>query len=121
MDIEIFLENLKLPKQTLNYQKTKYIVSEWQKSERDFAFVVNKDVSSKDLVNAISSVDQNLISDIKVFDVYEGNNIHENQKSIAINVTIQSYEKTLTVNDLERIKKQMIETEENKTEAKIRA
>ena len=121
MGFEIFLENLKLPKKTLNDQKTKYIVSDYQKSERDFAFVVNKDVSSKDLVNAISSVDQNLISDIKVFDVYEGNNIPENQKSIAINVTIQSFEKTLTVNDLERINKQIIETVENKTGAKIRA
>ena len=121
MGFEIFLENLKLPKKTLNDQKTKFIVSDYQKSERDFAFVINKDVSSKDLVDAISSVDQNLISDIKVFDVYEGNNIPENQKSIAINVTIQSFEKTLTVNDLERINKQIIETVENKTGAKIRA
>ena len=121
MGFEIFLENLKLPKKTLNDQKTKFIVSDYQKSERDFAFIINKDVSSKDLVEAISSVDQNLISDIKVFDVYEGNNIPENQKSIAINVTIQSFEKTLTVNDLERINKQIIETVENKTGAKIRA
>ena len=121
MGFEIFLENLKLPKKTLNDQKTKFIVSDYQKSERDFAFIINKDVSSKDLVDAISSVDQNLISDIKVFDVYEGNNIPENQKSIAINVTIQSFEKTLTVNDLERINKQIIETVENKTGAKIRA
>jgi phenylalanyl-tRNA synthetase beta chain len=118
---EIFIDNLKLPKKTLNDQKTKFVVSDYQKSERDFAFIVDKNVSSKDLTNAISSVDQNLISNIKIFDVYEGANIPENQKSIAISVTIQSFEKTLNDSDLEKINKLIIETVENKTGAKIRA
>ncbi len=118
---EIFIDNLKLPKKTLNDQKTKFTVSDYQKSERDFAFIVNKDVNVQDLVNAISSVDKNLISNIKVFDVYEGENIPENQKSIAINVTIQSFEKTLNENDLENINNSIIRTVENKTGAKIRS
>jgi len=118
---EIFLDNLKLPKKTLKDQKTKFKVSDYQKSERDFAFIVNKDVKSQDLINAVSSVDQKLISNIKVFDVYEGENIPENQKSIAISVTIQSFEKTLNDNDLENINKSIIKTVENKTGAKIRS
>ena len=111
---------MKLPKKTLNDQKTKFVVSDYQKSERDFAFIVNKNISSQDLINAISSVDQNLISNIKVFDVYEGENIPKNQKSVAISVTIQSLEKTLNDNDLEKINQLIIETVENKTGAKIR-
>ena len=118
---EIFLDNLKLTKKTLNNQKVKFTVSDFQKSERDFAFVVNKDVNAQDLINAILSVDQNLISNIKVFDVYEGENIPENQKSIAISVTIQSSEKTLNDNDLENINNSIIKTVENKTGAKIRS
>ena len=118
---EIFVDNLKLPKKTLNDQKKKYKVSEYQKSERDFAFVVNKNINAQDLINAISSVDQKLISNIKVFDVYEGENILENHKSIAINVTIQSSEKTLNDNDLENINNLIIKTVENKTGAKIRS
>ena len=118
---EIFLDNLKLPKKTLNDQKTKFAVSDYQKSERDFAFIISKNVSSQDLINAISSVDKNLISNIKVFDVYEGDNIPENKKSVAISVTIQSYEKTLNDNDLEKVNKLIIETVENKTGAKIRS
>ena len=118
---EIFLDNLKLPKKTLNDQKTKFVVSDYQKSERDFAFIVNKDVTSQDLINAVSNVDQNLISNIKIFDVYEGENIPENQKSIAISVSIQSFEKTLNDIDLEKINKLIIETVENKTGAKIRS
>ena len=118
---EIFIDNLKLPKKTLNDQKTKFVVSDYQKSERDFAFIVNKNISSQDLINAISNVGQNLISNIKVFDVYEGSNIPENQKSIAISVTIQSFEKTLNDNDLEKINKLIIQTVEDKTGAKIRS
>ena len=118
---EIFLEHLNFSKKTLNDQKSKFITSDFQKSERDFAFVVNRDVKAQDLINAISSVDQKLISNIKVFDVYEGENIPDNQKSIAISVTIQSNEKTLNDNDLEKINNLIIETVENKTGAKIRS
>ena len=118
---EIFLDNLKLPKKSLNDQKTNYAVSDYQKSERDFAFIIDRNVSSQDLIDAISSVDKTLINNIKVFDVYEGDNIPENQKSIAISLTIQSFEKTLNDRDLEKINKLIIETVENKTGAKIRS
>ena len=118
---EIFLDNLKLPKKSLKDQKTKYSVSDYQKSERDFAFIVDKKIKVQDLVNVVSNVDKNLISNIKVFDVYEGDNIPENQKSIAISVTIQSQEKTLKDADLDQINKSIIETVENKTGAKIRS
>ena len=118
---EIFLDNLKIPKKTLNNQKTEFKVSDYQKSERDFAFIVSKDVKAQDLMNAISTIDKKLISNIKVFDVYEGEKIPVNEKSIAISVTIQSSEKTLNDNDLENINSLIIQTVENKTGAKIRS
>ncbi len=118
---EIFLDNLKLPKKSLKDQKVKYSVSDFQKSERDFAFIVDKNINVQNLVSVISNIDKNLISNIKVFDVYEGENIPENKKSIAISVTIQSFEKTLTDNDLEKINNLIIDTVENKTGAKIRS
>ncbi len=118
---EILLDNLKLSKKLLKDQKTKYSVSDFQKSERDFAFMIDKKINVQDLVSVISNIDKNLISNVKVFDVYEGENIPENQKSIAISLTIQSSEKTLTDNDLEKINNLIIETVENKTGAKIRS
>ena len=118
---EIFLDNLNLPRKTLNNQKTNFEVSDYQKSERDFAFIIKREVTSQDLIKVISNIDQNLISNIKVFDVYEGENIPENQKSVAINLTIQSSNKTLNDNDLEKINKLIIETVEKKTGAKIRS
>jgi len=118
---EIFMDNLKLPEKTLNNLKKQFSFSDYQKSERDFAFIVNKDVNAQDLIDSILSVDESLVKNVKVFDIYEGENIPENQKSIAISVTIQSSERTLNENDLEKINKLIIKTVENKTGAKIRS
>ena len=118
---EIFLENLKQPKKTLNDQKSKYSVSDFQKSERDFAFIINKKVEAQDLIKIISNVDKKLIQGVKIFDLYEGDNIPQDKKSIALNVTIQSDEKTLKDKDLEDLNNLIIKSVEEKTGAKIRS
>ena len=118
---ELFLDNIKEPKKKLKDQKSQYQYSDYQKSERDFAFVINKDFKVQNLVDIISEIDKNLIKSIKVFDVYEGEKIPEGKKSIALNVTIQSSEKTLNDQDLERINQLIISTVEKKSGAKIRA
>jgi phenylalanyl-tRNA synthetase beta chain len=118
---EIFLDNIKQTKKSLNDQKTQYKYSDYQKSERDFAFVLNKSFQVQELVEIISKIDKNLIKAVKVFDVYEGDNIPEGKKSIALNVTIQSSEKTLKDEDLDRINQLIISTVEDKTGAQIRS
>jgi phenylalanyl-tRNA synthetase beta chain len=115
------MDNLKVTKKNLKDQKSKFEISDYQKSERDFAFVVDKNFISQDLMDVIYSVDKNLIKDVKIFDVYEGENIPEDKKSIAVNVTIQSLEKTLKEQDLELLNKSIIESVEKKTGAKIRS
>ena len=119
--IEIYLNNIKETKKKLKDQKVLYKYSDYQKSERDFAFVINKNFKVQDLVRIISEVDTNLIRSVKVFDVYEGENIPDNKKSIALNVTIQSSEKTLNDDDLEKINQLIISTVEKKSGAKIRS
>ena len=118
---EIFLDNIKQTKKSLNDQKPQYKYSDFQKSERDFAFVLNKNFQVQELIKIISNIDQDLIRGIKVFDIYEGDNIPDGQKSIALNVTIQSSEKTLKEKDLDRINQLIISTVEEKTGAKIRS
>ena len=80
-----------------------------------------KNLRAQEIIQIISDVDKNLIKDIKVFDVYEGENIPGDKKSIALNITIQSSEKTLTDDDLDKISKLIISTVESKTGAKIRS
>jgi len=118
---EIFLDNLKQPKKSLKDQKTQYKYSDFQKSERDFAFVLDKDFKVQELIDIITNVDKDLIKSVKVFDVYEGQNIPEGKKSIALNITIQSVEKTLNEEDLNNINQLIISNVESKTGAKIRS
>ena len=118
---EIFLDNLKQPKKSLKDQKTQFKYSDFQKSERDFAFVLDKNFKVQELIEIIRNVDKELIKSVKVFDVYEGENIDEGKKSIALNVTIQSLEKTLNEEDLNKINQLIISTVESKTDAKIRS
>ncbi len=119
--LEIYLDNLKYNKLKLKDQKSNFEYSDYQKSERDFAFVVDKNIKAQDLIEIITSIDKKLIRSVKVFDVYEGENIPLDKKSIALNVTIQSSEKTLDENDLEKINNLIISTVENNSGAKIRS
>ena len=118
---EIYLDYLKDKKLKLKDSKSKFQFSDYQKSDRDFAFVVDKNFKAQDLIEIISSIDQSLIKSVKIFDVYEGENIPKDKKSIALNVTIQSSEKTLEESDLEKINKLIISTVETKSGAKIRS
>ena len=119
--IEIYLDNIKEMSKKLKDQKNQYQYSDFQKSERDFAFVIDKKFKVQDLVSIISEIDKNLIRSVKVFDVYEGENIPDDKKSIALNVTIQSLEKTLNDEDLEKVNQLIISTVESKSGAKIRS
>jgi phenylalanyl-tRNA synthetase beta chain len=118
---EIFLDNIKQTKKSLKNRKTQYKYSDFQKSERDFAFVLDKNFKVQELIEIITNVDKDLIKFVKVFDVYEGENIAKGKKSIALNVTIQSLEKTLNEEDLNKINQLIISTVESKTDAKIRS
>ena len=118
---EIYLDYLKDKKLKLKDLKSQFKFSDYQKSDRDFAFVVDKHFKAQDLIDIISSIDESLIKSVKIFDVYEGENIPKDKKSIALNVTIQSSEKTLEESDLEKINKLIISTVETKSGAKIRS
>ena len=96
-------------------------ISDFQKSERDFAFVIDKSFKSQNLIEIILDVDKTLIQNVRIFDVYEGENIPKDKKSVALNVVIQSSVKTLKEEDLNQITKKIISTVENKTGAKIRS
>ena len=118
---EIFIDRIKQDKKKLKDKKNKYEYSDFQKSERDFAFIIDKNFNVQDLVKIISEIDQKLIKNVSVFDVYEGENIPIGKKSVAISVNIQSYEKSLNDDDLEKINNLIISTVTSKTGAKIRS
>jgi phenylalanyl-tRNA synthetase beta chain len=119
--LEIFLKNIPEPNKKLRISKENYIVSDFQKSERDFAFVIDKSYLVGDLELLIKDVDNKLIKNVIVFDIFQGQNIPEGKKSVAINVTIQASDKTLTEKDLDEVSQKIIEIVKNKTGATIRS
>ncbi len=118
---EIFLENLVKYKSQSKKGKPPITFSDYQKSDRDFAFVVKKDFKAQELLEIINNVDKSLIKNVKIFDVYKGENIPSDKKSIALKVTIQSDFKTLNEKDLNEISQKIISNVEEKASAKLRS
>jgi phenylalanyl-tRNA synthetase beta chain len=100
---EIILEKIPEPKARATRAKPLIDLSPFQPVERDFAFVVDNKVKAADVVRAAQNVDKNLIVNVGVFDVYEGKGIEPGKKSIAINVTIQPRDKTMTDAEIEAL------------------
>jgi phenylalanyl-tRNA synthetase beta chain len=119
--LEIFLKNISKPNKKVRISKKNFTTSDFQKSERDFAFVVDKVCKVGELENIIKNIDDSIIKKVITFDIFEGQNIPDGKKSVAINVVIQSQEKTLTESDLENISQKIINTVKEKTGATIRS
>ena len=119
--LEIFLKNIPEPKKKVRVSKKNYETSDFQKSERDFAFVIDKFFKVGELENIIRKIDNSIVKKVITFDVFEGQNIPEGKKSVAINVVIQSQDKTLSESDLDQISQKIINTVKEKTGATIRS
>ena len=94
--------------------------SAYQASHRDIAVVVGKDVKADQLINSINSLKQNCLIDVKLFDVYEGEHIEKNKKSIALNLIYQSSEITLTDEQLNQQVGEVVAHLVSKFSAKLR-
>jgi phenylalanyl-tRNA synthetase beta chain len=87
---------------------------------RDFAFVVDTRVAAMDVVKAAAGVDRKLITDVSVFDLFEGKVLGEGKKSIALEVTLQPREKTFTDQEIDAVAAKIIAQVEKATGGKIR-
>ena len=100
---EVFIDAIPDAKAKATRTKPRLDLSPFQAVTRDFAFVVDKGVAAGEIVRAASSADKKLVTGVNVFDLYEGANIGEGRKSVAIEVTIQPVDKTLTDEDFEKL------------------
>jgi phenylalanyl-tRNA synthetase beta chain len=105
---EILLEKLPEPRAKTTRAKSPLELSPLQPVERDFAFVVDRKVRATDILRATQSADRSLIAGITVFDVYEGKGIEPGKKSIAIAVTLQPKERTMTDEEIEAISAKIV-------------
>ena len=100
---EVLLETIPEPKAKATRAKPMLDLSPFQPVERDFAFIVDRAVKAGDIVRTALGVDRKLITNVSVFDVYEGKGIDPDKKSIAIAVTLQPREKTMTDQEIEAL------------------
>jgi len=77
--------------------------SDLQAVKRDFAFLLNRDVAASEVIRAASGADRAFITEVSVFDVFTGQGVPEGKKSLAIEVTLQPREKTLTDAEIESV------------------
>ncbi len=118
---EIFPDAIPEPKRKATRAKPPLALSDLQPLRRDFAFVVDEKVSADQLLRAARGADRKLIADVSLFDLFEGGALGEGRKSLAIEVTLQPVEKTLTDEEIEAVSKAIVAAVEKATGGTLRS
>ncbi|MCS6759722.1 MAG: phenylalanine--tRNA ligase subunit beta, partial [Candidatus Devosia euplotis] len=105
---EIDLDALPEPRKKPTKTKTALSLSSLMPLSRDFAFVVDSSVTAAVILRAARGADKALIEDVTIFDIFEGSHVGEGKKSVAIEVTIQPNDKTLTEEDIDKVSASII-------------
>ncbi|MFA6157235.1 phenylalanine--tRNA ligase subunit beta [Mesorhizobium sp.] len=106
---EVFVDAVPEPKAKPTKTKPKLELSAFQAVKRDFAFVVDRTVEAGTLVRAALAADKKLITGVSVFDIFEGASLGADKKSIAVEVSIQPVERTLTDEDFEALARRIVD------------
>ncbi|WP_375606168.1 MULTISPECIES: phenylalanine--tRNA ligase subunit beta [unclassified Bartonella] len=117
---EIFLDRIPESKKKTTKSRPPLKLSPFQMVRRDFAFIADKTVASSLIIRAASGADKKLIHSVQVFDIFEDLSFGEDKKSVAIEVTIQPIERTLTDEDLEKLASKIVDNVTKMTGAYLR-
>jgi phenylalanyl-tRNA synthetase beta chain len=115
---EVFLDEV--PEPRAERARPPLHLSVLQPIERDFAFVVDRELPAETLLRAARGVGRKLVTEIRLFDVYEGAGLPEGKKSLAITVVLQPQERTLTDAEIEGFSKRLIAQVEKATGGRLR-
>jgi phenylalanyl-tRNA synthetase beta chain len=100
---EMDLDAIPEPRRKPTKGKPALKLSDLMPVERDFAFVLDRAVPAATLLRAARNADKTLITAVDVFDLFEGQGVGEGKKSVAIRVTLQPMEKTLTDEEIDKV------------------
>ena len=118
---EITLDAIPAPKAKPTKTKPKLTRSDFMPVERDLAFVVTETVNASDVLKAAESAERSLVARVGVFDVYRGEGVPEGAKSIAIHVTLQPRERTLTDAEIDATVSKIVAEVSKKTGGTLRS
>ena len=117
---EIYLDNISQFQVNKSSSRAVFINNPYQMVERDFAFLVPKEIEANQILRKVKKIDKNLINKVIIFDVYEGDKLPDNKKSIAIRVLLEPKDKTFKDEDIENLSKLIIDQVSKSFEASIR-
>ncbi|MBL8594319.1 MAG: phenylalanine--tRNA ligase subunit beta [Devosia sp.] len=100
---ELDLDAIPEPRKKPTRSKPALKLSDLMPLSRDFAFLVDRSVPAATILRAAKNADKTLITEVSVFDVFEGKGIAEDKKSVGIAVTLQPSDKTLTDEEIEKV------------------
>jgi len=115
---EVFLDAVSEPR--AGRAKPPLQLSVFQPIERDFAFIVDRELPAETLLRAARGVDRKLVAEIRLFDVYEGAGLPQGKKSLAITVVLQPQERTLTDSEIEAFSERLVAHVEKATGGQLR-
>jgi phenylalanyl-tRNA synthetase beta chain len=118
---EVILDAIPEARRKATRTKPPLATSSFQAVKRDFAFVMDKGQDAATLLRAALGADKKLITSVSVFDVFEGASLGEGRKSVAIEVTLQPTDRTLTEEEIEMVSKKIIENVAASTGGVLRA
>ena len=105
--LEIYLDNFIEPKKPSRVSKKQLKKYDFQIVERDYAFILDKNVKAGDLVSVIKKTNE-IIKSVNVFDLYEGENIDEYKKSVALKVLFEPTDKTLNDKEIDELSDKIV-------------
>ncbi|MGV6802094.1 MAG: phenylalanine--tRNA ligase subunit beta [bacterium] len=106
--VELFLQAVPQGKPKKTKSKPALDISDLQSLTRDFAFVVPEEMAAETLLKAVRGAEKKLITDVRLFDIYQGKGVADHHKSLALEVTIQPRHQTLTDEEIEAISSRII-------------
>lgn len=106
----------------LKTSKVKFVdIPMYPSVSRDIALVMDKDVATYDVCRKIIQASKQLVKETKIFDVYEGEHIGANKKSVAINLIFQDPKGTLEENTINAVMEKILESVSKEFDAVLRA
>jgi phenylalanyl-tRNA synthetase beta chain len=118
---EVTLDAVPAPKARPTKARPKLDRSEFMPVARDLAFVTAEATRAGDILKAALGADRALLTDAEVFDVYRGPGLPEGHKSVAVSVTLQPRERTLTEAEIDAVVAKVVAEVAKKTGATLRA
>ena len=106
----------------LKTSKVKFVdIPMYPSVSRDIALVMDKDVATYDVCRKIIQASKQLVKETKIFDVYEGEHIGANKKSVAINLIFQDPKGTLEEKTINAVMEKILESVSKEFDAVLRA